>query len=68
MSTQKAPELNAQVEALAIAFVALSKFLGRQQVISVLQIPGVIESEAKAERASEATMVALAELSRRLKT
>lgn len=65
---QNVPSVNAQVEALAIAFTALSKFLGRQQVISVLQIPGVIETEAKAVKASGETMAALAELSRRLKT
>ena len=68
MSVPKVPAIDAQVEALAIAFVALSKFLGRQQVISVVQIPGVIESEAKAARASGETQVALAELVRRLRS
>ncbi|MCX7146495.1 MAG: hypothetical protein NT042_09900 [Sulfuritalea sp.] len=67
MATQKAPELSAQVAALAIAFVALSKFLGREQIIAVLQIPGVIESEAKDANASDETKAALAELVRRLR-
>ena len=65
MPAPKTPSLDAQIEALAISFVALAKFLGRQQVISVLQVPSVIETAAKEARASEETMEAVAELARR---
>jgi len=67
MPKRKIPELDAQVEALAIAFVALSKFLGKQQVISVVQIPGAMKNEANNAKASAETMEALAELARRLR-
>ena len=67
MSAPKTPSIDAQIEALSIAFVELAKFLGRQQVISVLQFPGVLESEAKAAKASEETLAAVAELVRKLR-
>ena len=68
MPASKAPNLDAQIEALAIAFVELSKFLGRQQVIPVRQVATVIKDAAKASKASEETKAAVAELARRLES
>jgi hypothetical protein len=61
------PSLNAQVEALAIAFVELSKMLGREQVISVLQVASAIESAAKGPKVSVEAHSAVVELARRLR-
>lgn len=60
------PPLDAQVEALAIAFVELAKFLGRQQVIPVLQVATVLKDAAKASTTSAETAAALEKLARRL--
>jgi len=60
------PTLDAQVEALAIAFVELSKFLGKKQHIAVTQLATMLKDAAKASKASAETTEAVAELSRRL--
>ena len=62
------PSVDVQVEALAIAFVELAKFLGRSQVIPVLQVATAIESAAKGPTASKEVAAAVAELARRLRS
>lgn len=62
------PSLDAQIEALAISFVALAKFLGSQQVIPVLQVGTAMESAARAAKASAETQAAVSELARRLRS
>ena len=61
------PTLDAQVEALALAFVELSKFLGRKQLILVTQLATAIENAATASQASAETTAAVVELARRLR-
>jgi hypothetical protein len=67
MTTPRVPALDAQIEAVAIAFVELAKFLGKSQIIPVLQIATAIETAGKASKASEETQIAVAELARRLR-
>jgi hypothetical protein len=59
------PELNAQVEALAIAYVELAKFLGREQVIPVMQLATALKDAARAAKHAD-TKAALEELSKHL--
>jgi hypothetical protein len=60
-----APSIHAQIEALAVAYVELGKFLGRQQVIPVGQLSTVLKTAAKSA-ADQETKTALSELARRL--
>ena len=57
----------ARVEALEIAFVALTKFLGKNLVIPVTQVPGVMESEAKASTSNEEVLAAVATLAKKVR-
>ena len=61
------PTIDARVEALAIAFVELSKFLGRNQHIAVIQLATALESAAKTSKASAETTAAVSELARRFR-
>lgn len=53
---------DAKIAALEIGFVELAKFLGRQQVISVIQLPSVMNDAARISRLNEETVAAVAEL------
>lgn len=57
---------DSRIEALAIAFVELSKMLGRADLISVTQLATAIETAAKAAGTNEATKEAADALARRL--
>lgn len=61
------PTIDAQVAALTIAFVELSKFLGRNQHIAVTQLATALEGAAKTSKANAETTAAVAELARRLR-
>ena len=65
-NTAAAPSLDAQVAALGIAFIELSKMLGRNQLIAVTQLATAMESEATHSKASAQTLAAVSELARRL--
>lgn len=39
--------IEARVVALEIAFIELAKFLGRQQLISVIQVPSVLRDATR---------------------
>ena len=62
-----APSLGAQVDALGIEFVELSKMLGRTDNLAVTQLANAIETAAKAAKAGQETEAAAAELARRLR-
>ena len=66
-SKPSAPSLSAQVDALAIAFVELSKFLGRNDGFYITQLAAAIENEAKASKSSAEVQAAASELARRLR-
>lgn len=55
---------DAKIAALEIGFVELAKFLGRLQVLSIMQLPSAMNDAAKASRASAETVTAVAELAR----
>ena len=65
--TTPAPSLGSQIEALGIAFVELSKMLGRTENLAVTQLASAIESAAKAAKVGRETEAAAAELARRLR-
>ncbi|WP_457324171.1 hypothetical protein [Roseateles sp. P5_E11] len=60
------PEVSAQVDALAIAFVEMAKMLGRSQKLNVMQLATAIETAART-CPDEGAKAASAELARRLK-
>lgn len=66
MSSSNVPNLDAQVEALAVSFMALAKFLGRSGAIATTQIPNVLKDAAKDAKVSPDTMAAVIEIGRRI--
>ena len=60
------PAIDARVAALEIAFVELSKFLGRNHAIQVIQLATVLKDAARVSKANEETTAAVAELARKL--
>jgi len=64
---QTPPSLDAQVNALAIAFTELAKMLGREQLLSVTQLATALENEASRAKASGQMQAAVLELARRLR-
>ena len=65
--TKQAPSLNAQTDALGIAFIELAKMLGRCDYLAVTQLANAIETAAKAVKAGPETEAAASELARRLR-
>ena len=61
------PSLGAQIDALCIAFIELSKMLGRTNHLAVNQLAAAIETAAKASGAGQETEAAASELARRLR-
>ena len=57
----------AKVDALNIAFVELAKFLGREQVLPVLQLATALNDAAKPPRASVETAAAVSSLAESLR-
>ena len=65
--TKPAPSLSAQIDALGIAFIELSKMLGRGDYLAVTQLANAIETAAKAAKVGSEGEAAAAELARRLR-
>lgn len=61
------PSVDVQVEALAIAFVELAKFLDRNSTVPITQLARALENAAKASTTSAQAGVALGELARKLR-
>lgn len=68
MTTSKAPSLDAQIAALGIAFIELSKKLGVDGRTDVVQLSRALESAATVLKANAETMAAVSELARRLRS
>ena len=60
------PPIDAQIDALEIAFRELAKMLGREQIITITQLATAIEAAAQGQRSNDETKAAVAELARRL--
>ena len=65
--TKQPPSLDAQIDALGIAFLELAKMLGRGDYLAVTQLATAIETAARAAKAGQETEAAACELARRLR-
>ena len=65
--TKSAQSLGAQIDALNIAFIELSKMLGRGDYLAVTQLASAIETAAKDAKAGQEIEAAASELARRLR-
>ena len=65
--TKPAPSLSAQIDALGIAFIELSKMLGKGDYLAITQLANAIESAAKVAKVGPEGEAASAELARKLR-